>query len=87
MIPEKMTFWTWPDRDHNAAVANSMCDCDLNEWKTRLAYAVEYIEKCGSKVNVVTIPVQDMLDELKKRGIDNSPNNRALIAVEWRGKK
>jgi len=25
-------IWTWPDRDH------------LNEWKTRLAYAVEYME-------------------------------------------
>ena len=78
-----ITLWTWPDREHNDAVSANMCDCDLREWKTRLAWSVEYLEASGLSVKVVTITVAEMLAELERRGLANTPDNRALVAVKW----
>ena len=80
---EKIVIWTWPDTDHEAASANGMCVHPLHEWKTVLAHSMEQLERDGHAVAVVTIPVAEMLAALSERGLANTPDNRAAVAVEW----
>ena len=78
-----IVLWTWPDADHDAAMANGMCVHSLAEWKSVLAHSLDQLERDGHVVHVVTIPVADMLAALAERGLLNTPDNRAEIAVEW----
>jgi len=82
-----VVLWTWPDADHDAAVACGICECTPREWKTTLAITADSLERQGLSVRVVTITVAEMLAALESRGMDNTPDNRATIAVEWSMKK
>ena len=79
---DKIILWTWPDADHADAVANGMAECDLHDWKARLASVMDDLEKSSQTVADVTIPVAEMLRRLAERVLENTPDNRATIAVE-----
>ena len=80
---DKTILWTWPDADHDAALTNGMCVHPLHEWKAVLAHSMEQLERDGHSVAVVTLPVAEMLRRLAERGLDNTQDNRAAVAVAF----
>ena len=73
------------DADHAAAVKHGMCVHDLNRWKAVLSAAMADLEKQGHAVDVVPVPVAEMLAALKERGLDNTSQNRSQIAWNDQG--
>ena len=80
-------IWTWPEADHAAWLEHCGGSGSFQEARDRLVAVIANVEQQGHTVETVEFPVKTMLDELKKRGLENTSNNRAAIAASWREKE
>ena len=83
----KIKIWTWPEADHGLWLKHCDGSGTFQEARDRLVAVIADLEQQGYTVETVEFPVQTMLDELKKRGLANTPDDRAAIAVSWKGTK
>ena len=54
----------------------------LNEYKTQLAYLAESAEEMGCRIQLVSASVAELAEELARRGLDNTTENRARVISE-----
>ena len=80
----KIKIWIWPEADHDQWLKHCNGSGTFQEARDRLVAVIADLERQGYEVETVEFSVSEMLAELKKRGLENTPNNRALIAGEWK---
>ena len=80
-------IWVWPEADHAAWLEHCGGSGSYQEARDRLVAVIANAEQMGQEAETVEIPVQTMLNALKRRGLANTPDNRAAIAAAWKGKQ
>lgn len=81
---EKVVIWTIPEHDFSEWLEKCSGRGTWEEYCERIETAIAAAKQKEKDVITIEISVSRMMQELKNRGLENTPENRAIVAgVLW----